>query len=85
MPKFVFEGPLVSFFGKSLIAEDGSLFEILSRLDKSKVILDSSGRIRPGILVLLNGKDIRLFGKTLNEKILSGNDEVRFIPVNHGG
>lgn len=85
MPKIIFEGPLISFFGRSLFTDDGSLFDILSRLDKSRVILDNSGKIRPGILVLLNGKDIRLFGKTLNEKTLSSKDEITFIPINHGG
>ncbi len=86
MPKLKFEGPLISFFGNSVTIEEGFLLDLLKKIDRSKVILDSSDKIRPGIIVLLNGKDIRLLGnKIFNERKLSMEDEVTFIPINHGG
>ncbi|WOE50852.1 ubiquitin [Sulfuracidifex metallicus DSM 6482 = JCM 9184] len=87
MPKLIFEGPLISFFGKCVeIKKDGSIIDLLMDIDKAGILIDKSMRIKPGIIILLNGKDTRLLDKSLvNTRVLSETDEVTFIPVNHGG
>ncbi|BBD71615.1 hypothetical protein HS1genome_0004 [Sulfodiicoccus acidiphilus] len=75
-----FKGPLSQFFGASVSVQDcGEVSELLAKLDKGGT-LTKEGKIRPGLLVLINGKDWRLH---LGPVGLT--DIVEVIPVNHGG
>lgn len=61
--------------------DETNLVRAIERIDEHHIITNN-GRIRPGYLILLNGKDVRLYGELL---LLKESDIVEVIPVNHGG
>ncbi|MEM1629775.1 MAG: MoaD/ThiS family protein [Saccharolobus sp.] len=83
MPKIILRGPLITQFNRKEIELDGeNIFEILSKLDNNrKYILNNKNEVKPGIIILINGKDWKLYDN-LNIK---DNDIIEIIPVNHGG
>ncbi|MDT7862031.1 MAG: hypothetical protein RRA45_07445 [Saccharolobus sp.] len=83
MPKVILKGPLVTQLNfKEAIVSGRSLFEILSKIDGNRnVILTNNYKIKPGILILVNGKDWRI--SKLDE--IREEDIIEIIPINHGG
>ncbi|MCQ4335147.1 MAG: MoaD/ThiS family protein [Sulfolobaceae archaeon] len=67
--------------GKSSI----KLIDVMSFLQEKYrgVNLISNGKLRPDVIILINGKDYRLLGGTDTQ--LSDLDEISIIPINHGG
>lgn len=83
MPKVILKGPLVAQLNfKEAIVSGRSLFEILSKIDGNRnIILANNYKIKPGILILVNGKDWRI--SKLDE--IREEDIIEIIPINHGG
>ncbi|AWR94454.1 hypothetical protein [Acidianus brierleyi] len=81
MVKIVFEGPLSRQYGKSVEIYENSFYSIKAKL-KDLGILNEKDEVKPGYIVLVGDKDIRLF--TDDERVLF-NNEIRVIPINHGG
>jgi|BEDMetMinimDraft_2_1075160.scaffolds.fasta_scaffold08211_3 molybdopterin synthase sulfur carrier subunit len=80
MVRLVFKGPLSQEVGPTLDIEGGgNLTAILKKTGKEHLLL-KDGKPRPGVIILVNGKDWRL-----TSNILSPEDTVEIIPVNHGG
>lgn len=82
MVNVIFKGPLATYFGTEKITIDkpySSIIELLKEIDSKKIIVDN-GKIKPGFIILVNGKDYRL----LNGK-LDINSTIEIIPINHGG
>ncbi|MCG2871449.1 MAG: MoaD/ThiS family protein, partial [Sulfolobales archaeon] len=67
--------------GKSSI----KLIDVMSFLQEKYrgANLISNGKLRPDVIILINGKDYRLLGGTDTQ--LSDLDEISIIPINHGG
>ncbi|MEM0363895.1 MAG: hypothetical protein QXH75_08900, partial [Sulfolobaceae archaeon] len=63
MPKIILRGPLITQFNRKEIELDGeNIFEILSKLDNNrKYILNNKNEVKPGIIILINGKDWKLY------------------------
>lgn len=83
MVTVIFKGPLANSFGKEKINLPNSYFRIydlLTDIDKGKILINND-RIKPGYIILINGKDYRLF----ENKKINDNDVVEIIPINHGG
>ena len=83
MVTVIFKGPLVNSFRKEKINLHNSYFSIYELLKDIDIngILINNGRIKPGYIILINGKDYRL----LKDKRINDNDIVEIIPINHGG
>jgi len=80
MVRLVFKGPLSQEVGPTLDIEGGgNLTAILKKLERSTYCL-RMGNQGLGVIILVNGKDWRL-----TSNILSPEDTVEIIPVNHGG
>ena len=52
-------------------------------IERPEFFLTKEGKVRPGVLVLINDSDWELFDK--EHTILSNNDTVSFISTLHGG
>jgi len=78
--RLVFEGSLSRQFGKSVEIEGNSIHVVFKKLNEIGIV-DDKGRIKPGYIVLVNDKDIRVVGSSE----LSRDDVVKVIPINHGG
>jgi molybdopterin converting factor small subunit len=68
------------------LESDTTLLDLLEFLIQKygiKNLLLDEVRVRPDILILINGKDYRLNGG-LRSKI-TNKDEITIIPINHGG
>ncbi|QGA54917.1 hypothetical protein GFS03_10170 [Sulfolobus sp. E5-1-F] len=83
MPKVILKGPLVSQLNcRELYVSDKELFNILLKIDGKKyLILNQNNQIKSGIIILINGKDWRLY----NNQLLNEYDTIEIIPINHGG
>lgn len=85
MANVIFRGPLVSYFGTEKITLSNSysnIYDLIKDLDKKGIIIDSDGdKIKPGYIILINGKDYRLF----SNREIGIADSVEIIPINHGG
>ncbi|MEM0016178.1 MAG: MoaD/ThiS family protein [Saccharolobus sp.] len=83
MPKIILRGPLITQFNRKEIELDGeNIFEILSKLDNNgKYILNHKNEVKRGIIILINGKDWKLY----DNLDIKDNDIIEIIPVNHGG
>jgi hypothetical protein len=77
--KIIFEGPLSRQYGRSVEVHENDFYYIRSKL-KELGILDDKGEVKPGYIVLIGDKDLRL---GIDDKSLC--DEIRVIPINHGG
>ena len=65
---------------------DTTLLDLLKYLMQKygiKNLLLNDVRIRPDLLILINGKDYRLNGGP--EFKITNKDEITIIPINHGG
>ncbi len=65
---------------------DTTLLDLLKYLMQKygiKNLLLNDVRIRPDLLILINGKDYRLNGGP--ESKITNKDEITIIPINHGG
>ena len=60
-------------------------FKLRERDQRFSQIFDEKGRPRPGILVLINSKDYRLFKGRESNYLVSDEDTITILPVNHGG
>ncbi|MEM0064712.1 MAG: ubiquitin [Metallosphaera sp.] len=81
MVKVILRGPLSNTFGQSIfLVNDDNLISVLKNFDKFGLIIDQ-GKVKPGYIVLVNGKDSRL----LDTVTLGDSDVVEIIPINHGG
>ena len=83
MVNIIFKGPLANSFGKekiSLPSSYSSIYELLKDIDINGILI-SNGRIKSGYIILINGKDYRLF-KNIR---INDNDTIEIIPINHGG
>lgn len=82
-------GPLRSATGRSYIevhvGEKTKLSDLFSELDQEvrRFVVDDSGRPHPGILILVNGVDVRFLSWLETE--VGDNDVVTLIPSIHGG
>jgi len=83
MPKVILKGPLDSQLNcREIDVSDKELFNVLLKIDGEKhLILNHNNQIKSGILILINGKDWRLY----NDQFLNENDIIEIIPINHGG
>lgn len=79
--KIIFEGPLSRQYGKSVEICKNDFYSIKTKL-KELGILTDKGEVKPGFIVLIGDKDLRL--GIDDEKALC-NNEIRVIPINHGG
>ncbi|BFH73353.1 hypothetical protein SJAV_12970 [Sulfurisphaera javensis] len=82
MVSVIFKGPLVSYFGSDKVILNKSysnINELINEIDKNGMIT-IKGKIKSGYIILVNGKDYRLFNG-----IISDQDTVEIIPINHGG
>ncbi|MGC9104837.1 MAG: MoaD/ThiS family protein [Thermoprotei archaeon] len=59
------------------------LLQFLRQKYEIKSLLLDDNRIRPDILILINGKDYRLEAGSRSK--VTNKDEVTIIPINHGG
>lgn len=51
--------------------------------ERFSLVLDGKeGRPKPGVLLLINGRDHRVYGE---QALVDEGDEVLLLPVNHGG
>ena len=83
---------LSDIFGKEvyelLISNESNLKDVFDRISSdssrfSKVVFSEEGRVKPTIMVLLNGKEVSSFDP---EKIkIKEGGEIVFIPLIHGG
>lgn len=75
-----FHGPLIQKYGTNSINVNNvkSIYEILKNL--GIVNSDRKTSAFAGYIILVNGKDWRLYNVELNEK-----DVIDIIPINHGG
>ncbi len=82
-------GPLRLVAGKKeyTIRLEGKirLVEVLKMVDEKikPYIMDESGNIQPGILVLVNGEDVRF--STWLDTVVDDDDTITLIPSIHGG
>ncbi len=81
MVKIVFEGPLSKQYGKFIEINENNFYSIKAKL-KEIGVLDNKDEVKPGYIVLIGDKDLRL--GIDDEKDLY-NNEIRIIPINHGG
>ncbi|AAK40623.1 hypothetical protein SULI_06450 [Saccharolobus solfataricus] len=83
MPKVILKGPLISQFNfREIYVNDRELLRVLVKIDSKKhLILNESNQLKSGILILINGKDWRLY----RNQLLNDNDIIEIIPINHGG
>jgi|ECHnycMinimDraft_1075156.scaffolds.fasta_scaffold00082_17 hypothetical protein len=79
MVKVLFMGGLVSLFGRERLVKANSVIQALSEIDRNGVIV-REGKVRAGVIVLVNGLDWRLEKGPLSEEAV-----ITVIPVNHGG
>ncbi|MBB5253129.1 MoaD/ThiS family protein [Sulfurisphaera ohwakuensis] len=82
MVNIIFKGPLVNYFGTDRIILKNSynnIIDLIKEIDKNDII-SHDGKIRAGYIILINGRDYRIYNKQLGE-----NDTVEIIPINHGG
>ncbi|MCS7110026.1 MAG: MoaD/ThiS family protein [Candidatus Caldarchaeum sp.] len=82
-------GPLRSATGRNYVeiqvGEKMKLSDLLGELDEEvrRFVVDDSGKPHPGILVLVNGVDVRFLSWLETE--VGENDVVTLIPSIHGG
>ncbi|MCL7383849.1 MAG: MoaD/ThiS family protein [Thaumarchaeota archaeon] len=87
--KIEFIGPLKKAAGVSelelKIDGEKKLLEVLEMLPESikKRILESSGKISPDIMILVNGVEVKSLG--LENMHVKESDRIVLIPVIHGG
>jgi molybdopterin converting factor small subunit len=87
--KIEFIGPLKKAAGVSelelKIDGEKKLLEVLEMLPESikKRILESSGKISPDIMILVNGVEVKSLG--LENMHVKESDRIILIPVIHGG
>jgi molybdopterin converting factor small subunit len=87
--KIEFIGPLKKAAGVSelelKIDGEKKLLEVLEMLPESikKRILESSGKISPDIMILVNGVEVKSLG--LENMRVKESDRIVLIPVIHGG
>jgi molybdopterin converting factor small subunit len=87
--KIEFIGPLKKAAGVSelelKIDGEKKLLEVLEMLPESvkKRILESSGKISPDVMILVNGVEVKSLG--LENMHVKESDRIVLIPVIHGG
>jgi molybdopterin converting factor small subunit len=84
MPKVILKGFLKNILGKNEIeAESSDIFSLITELNLEKILINDRKRLKGGFLILLNGRDIRLYD--INKIKFNKNDIIEIIPINHGG
>ncbi len=94
MIKIRFLGSLKNRLGIDEIAIEiqhkATLLEIINEVSKryplvKEAILDSKERIKPGIIIFINGVDANVYGSNASEIPIEDDSTIDIVPVVHGG